>query len=86
MQGPNRHSVRVVGRKIDADMLVGTHEIAERLRLGRYQRVHDFRRRDPGFPPPVAQLKQAMIWYWPDVQSWAQARGRLPGQAHASRR
>lgn len=59
------------------DQLVGAEEIAVRLGLTRYQRVHELRRRHEGFPEPVAQLKRAMVWYWPDVERWAKATGRL---------
>lgn len=57
--------------------LVGTAEIAERLHVKRPQVVHDWRRRYPDFPKPVAVLKQAMVWAWPDVEAWAKKTGRL---------
>jgi hypothetical protein len=31
-----------------------------------------------GLPEPVAELRQALIWSWPDVERWAKATGRLP--------
>ena len=58
--------------------LVGTTEIAERLGVKRQHVVHDWRRRYPDFPKPVAHLKTALIWYWPDVERWAKQTGRLP--------
>lgn len=67
-----------MGRRVDLDRLVGAEEIAERLGLTRYQRVHELRRRNPDFPQPILQLKRAMIWYWPEVERWARANGRLP--------
>jgi predicted DNA-binding transcriptional regulator AlpA len=67
-----------VARKVDVDKLVGAEEIAERLGLKRYQRVHELRSRDAEFPAPVVRLKRTMVWYWPDVERWARARGRLP--------
>ncbi len=58
--------------------LVGAAEIAERLGRRDVRLVHSWRRRHPDFPPPVAQLRQAMVWAWPDVEQWARATGRLP--------
>jgi hypothetical protein len=66
-----------VGRRIDVDNLVGAEEIAERLGLRRYQRVHELRRRHPDFPEPVVRLKRTMVWNWPDVERWARRTGRL---------
>lgn len=66
-----------MGRKVDADDLVGAAEIADRLFLAQVQTVHSWRRRYDDFPEPVARLKQALIWSWPDVEAWARASGRL---------
>lgn len=57
--------------------LVGAAEIAERLNLSHAQTVHTLRRRHPDFPDPVASLKRAHVWAWPDVAAWAAATGRL---------
>ena len=65
-----------MGRKLDADDLVGAAEIAERLGLAQIQTVHTWRRRYDDFPEPVAQLKQALIWSWDDVDRWARRTGR----------
>lgn len=65
-----------MARRIDPDLLVGAAEIADRLGVKRPQVVHDWRRRHPEFPNPVASLKTALIWYWPDVEEWARATGR----------
>lgn len=59
------------------DNLVGAAEIADRLNLKRPQRVHELHQRDENFPEPIATLKQAMIWNWPDVERWARSTGRL---------
>lgn len=67
-----------MGRKVDIDDLVGAAEIAERLGLAHRETVHTLRRRHDSFPRPVAELKQAMVWAWPDVEKWAKATGRLP--------
>lgn len=67
-----------MGRRLDVDLLVGAEEIADRLGLRRYQRVHELRARNPDFPEPVVKLRRAMLWYWPEVQRWARATGRMP--------
>lgn len=65
-----------MGRRVDADLLVGAAEIAMRLGAKRPQVVHEWRRRYEDFPEPVAKLEQAFVWYWPDVDRWAKATGR----------
>ncbi|HEX3842668.1 MAG TPA: hypothetical protein VHU85_17890 [Acidimicrobiales bacterium] len=59
------------------DELVGASEIAERLGSKRTSLVHDLRRRHSDFPEPVAKLKSALVWAWPDVEAWARKTGRL---------
>lgn len=59
------------------DKLVGTAEIADRFHLRQAQTIHSWRRRYSDFPKPVAKLKQAMVWYWPDVERWGKRTGRL---------
>lgn len=66
-----------VGRKIDVENLVGAAEIADRLGISHAQTVHNFRKRYPDFPQPVATLRQAMVWDWPEVEDWARSTGRL---------
>ncbi len=66
-----------MGRKVDSDQLVGASDIAERLGVKRPQVVHDWRRRHDDFPEPIARLKTALIWYWPDIKSWAKHTDRL---------
>lgn len=66
-----------MGRKVDVSDLVGAAEIAERLSLSHPQNVHTMRRRYADFPDPVATLRQAMVWNWPDVERWAKSTGRL---------
>lgn len=67
-----------MGRLIDADLLVGTEEIARRLEVARRQTVHVWRSRYEDFPTPVAVVDRTMVWYWPDVEEWARATGRMP--------
>lgn len=70
---------------MDVDHLVGAAEIADRLGVKRPQVVHEWHRRHAGkFPEPVARLRQALVWYWPDVERWAQATGRLPEEDRKS--
>jgi len=66
-----------VVRKVPVDQLVGAAEIAERLGAGKSTVVHDWRYRYPDFPEPIAKLKTAMVWAWPDVEKWARATGRI---------
>ena len=68
-----------MGRHVDIDQLVGAAEIAQRLEVANSHVIHVWRRRDSSFPEPVASLKTAMIWYWPDVEKWATKTGRIPG-------
>jgi transposase-like protein len=69
-----------MGRKVDVDDLVGAAEIADRLDVAHRETIHVWRRRYPDFPQPVAELRQALIWSWPDVERWARSTGRLkPG-------
>ena len=56
---------------------MGAHEIAQRLGVARPQVVHEWRRRHDDFPEPVAKLKTALIWSWPEVERWAKETGRL---------
>ena len=66
-----------MGRRLDVDRLVGATEIAERLGVARPQVIHEWRRRHADFPQPVAHLRTALVWYWPDVERWARRTGRL---------
>lgn len=70
-----------MGRRLDVDQLVGAAEIAERLGIPDSTGVHALRRRNDDFPEPVAKLKTALIWFWPEVEAWAKARvgRRRPG-------
>ena len=66
-----------VGKKIDADDLVGAHEIAQRLGVARPQVVHEWRHRHGEFPQPIATLKTALIWDWREVSQWALTTNRI---------
>lgn len=39
--------------------------------------VHDWRRRHPDFPQPIARLALGYVWAWSDVAAWARSTGRL---------
>ena len=64
------------------DELVGAAEIAERLGVGKSTVVHDWRRRYPKFPEPVAELSAGLVWAWPDVEKWAKSTGRVTVVEH----
>ena len=66
-----------MGRKLGVDLLVGTAEIAKRLGLAESRTVHSWTRRYDDFPKPVVKLERAMVWYWPEVEEWAQQTGRI---------
>jgi hypothetical protein len=66
-----------VGRRVDVEQLVGVTEIAQRLGLKTAGTVHDWRRRYPEFPEPVAKLAMGVVFVWPDVEAWARRKGRL---------
>lgn len=66
-----------MGRKIDVDDIVSASEIAARLGVKRRGVVHDWRRRHPDFPEPVAQVALVHLWVWPEVERWARKTGRL---------
>jgi hypothetical protein len=60
--------------------LVGASDIKERLGFTRVQDIHALRRRDPAFPEPVAFIgggpqHRILVWYWPDVATWARRKG-----------
>jgi predicted DNA-binding transcriptional regulator AlpA len=68
---PDTTTVVSVARLVEPKNLVGAAEIAERLGVARPQLVHDWARRYADFPAPIAQLRQAMIWDWREVDKWA---------------
>jgi hypothetical protein len=75
-----------MGRKIDADGLVGSREIARRVGAKRPEHVHWWVHHDALFPAPVAVLgsgtgRKTYVWYWPDVERWARRTGRLARSA-----
>lgn len=61
---------------VDPDDMVGAAEIAERLGLRLAQTVHDWARRHPDFPRPVAKLRMGHVWRWSEVKQWADETGR----------
>jgi len=64
----------VARKRVDPELLVGSAEIAERLGLARLETVHNWRRRYDDFPEPIVVLASVMLWYWPDVERWADSR------------
>lgn len=63
---------------LHAEDLVGAYEIGHRLGFERTMAVHGFMRDGAsGFPAEVARIDPARatwIWWWPDVESWAELR------------
>ena len=66
-----------MARQVDANDLVGTAEIADRLGLASPEVVHSWRRRHADFPAPVTRLRIGYVWAWADVEAWARSTGRL---------
>lgn len=66
----------VAAKPIDPDQLVGATEIAERLGVDR-KTVHHWRERHEAFPAPVATIERTLVWFWPAIEQWAKATGRL---------
>lgn len=52
-------------------------EIADRLGLADGRAVHNWRRRDLGFPEPAGEYGRTLVWEWADVEAWAKSNGRL---------
>ena len=65
-------------KRVNVEDLVGAAEIADRLGLAQPQTVHSWRRRYPDFPAPIAHLRTALIWSWPEIEHWAERTGRTP--------
>jgi hypothetical protein len=58
--------------------------IADRLGVAYVETIHTWRRRYPDFPQPVAHLRRALIWSWPDVEAWANPHSQLGRLAAAT--
>lgn len=79
-----------VGRQVDVEQLVAARTITDRLGYRNVQVLHFWRNTDDSFPEPVFVfdgLRGARLWYWPDVEAWAKATGRLDedGTPHPGR-
>lgn len=69
-----------VGRQVDIDQVVSARAITQRLGYRNVQVVHFWRRTDDSFPEAVFVfdgLRGARLWYWPEVEAWARATGRM---------
>jgi hypothetical protein len=62
-------------RKVDVDDLVSAPEIAERFGLHDRNIAHNWLRRYPDSPRPVARLAIGHVWSWPDVERWGARTG-----------
>ena len=65
-----------MGRQIDVDDLVDATEIARRVGFKRPEAVHNWRRRHPDFPEPIAVFGKAVLWDWQEVRVWLSETGR----------
>jgi hypothetical protein len=72
-----QQGLNAVPKQVNVEDLVGAAEIADRLGLAQSQTVHSWRRRYADFPEPIAHLRTALIWSWPDVERWAKRTGRI---------
>ncbi len=61
---------------VDAENLVGTAEIAERLGIS-YRLVHNWLNRYEDFPEPLSIIGGLRVWDWPDIEAWVKSTGRL---------
>ena len=60
----------------DITSIVDVTEIARRLKV-EAGTVHRWRQRHPEFPPPRITLAIGPIWFWPDIELWAEATNRI---------
>ncbi len=60
------------------DQLVDAGEIADRLGVSGRQVVQNWVHRYEDFPEPVVRRTRAVLWYWPDIKTWAHQTGRDP--------
>ncbi|HZR13859.1 MAG TPA: hypothetical protein VFC33_11480 [Acidimicrobiia bacterium] len=51
--------------------VVSAREIVTRLPSLTVPRVHELRHGRLGFPAPIGRRGREIVWYWPDVRSWA---------------
>ncbi|GEM_PF-2049782 len=67
-----RGDLEVVSRLVTAEMIADRAGVTTNT-------VHVWRRRHQGFPPPLAELGQLLVWRWEDVEPWL-AVERRPGR------
>ena len=65
-----------MGRRLDVEQLVDAAEIAERLGVSGRQVVQNWVHRYEDFPTPAVRRTRAVLWYWPEVKTWARQTGR----------
>jgi predicted DNA-binding transcriptional regulator AlpA len=63
-----------VANKIDPDDLIGPEEVAPLIGLSNKNGVSVYRRRHEGFPRPVIDRGQCVLWLRADVEAWAKGR------------
>jgi hypothetical protein len=68
------------GQRIEdeqAELLMGVTEIAERAYVSANTVVINWRKRYETFPAPVLVRRMGPLFWWPDVEAWLVATGRL---------
>jgi predicted DNA-binding transcriptional regulator AlpA len=63
------------GGRPDGSALLGVTEIAARLGV-KPNTVSIWRIRHATFPAPIVELSMGAVWYWPDIDAWAEKRQR----------
>ena len=74
-----------MGRSVDIDDLVSAWELTELLGYANPIAFHTMRKRTEGadFPEPILATGKGgkfLLWYLPDVLTWAYRTGRVPVQ------
>jgi len=67
-----------VGRLVDVDDLVDSHEVAALLALSHPNSVYTYLKRYPSFPRPVIDLggRRPRLWLRGEIAEWARTSGR----------
>ena len=62
------------------DQLMGTAEVAEYVGKTSQTIAGYLAKKGAGIPQPIARLKCGPIWFRPDIEAWARARGYIGGE------
>lgn len=80
--GPKSPTLTIMGRTVDVDDLVSAWELTNLLGYANTIAFHTMRSRNAGkdFPEPILATGKGgkfLLWYLPDVLTWAYRNGRL---------